>query len=255
MIFALISAPALGQGGGQAPAGHDLRAETQQELADYNADYAVTGGDAVEQAANDFAAKYPASELRSRLYLKAMHEYQNEDNPAKMLVSGRQVLALDPDNSIALVLAASVLADKLADTDTDRQREIAEIKQDGNHALTTIDSFTNSQATPAQLAAYKATLRSLDHSALGILALKTGDDQGAERELNSAVAANPAMPDPYILYHLALARDHLKKYNEALAAIEMATPLLASYADLAPLVAAERQRLIRLMRPASPSHP
>src|SRR5579863_3886415 len=83
------------------------QAKTQQVYKDYNTYYALSGGTVAEKAANDFAAKYPQSELREYLYSKAMHEYQNENNPSKMLAMGEKVLALDPDNSIALVLTVT----------------------------------------------------------------------------------------------------------------------------------------------------
>ena len=55
------------------------QAKSQAEYKDYNTAYAITGGAAMEKAANDFAAKYPQSELTAYLYSKAMHEYQNEN--------------------------------------------------------------------------------------------------------------------------------------------------------------------------------
>src|SRR5947208_8496025 len=112
------------QGSAATSTKHPPQAKTQQEYADYNTAYAITGGAAMEKAANDFAAKYPNSELRAYLYSKAMHEYQNENNPAKMLVTGKKILALDPDNTIALVLTATVLADSLSDADQDRDQQV-----------------------------------------------------------------------------------------------------------------------------------
>src|SRR5215470_12992367 len=71
------------------PAGKRPRqAKTPEEFADYNAAYAVKGGAAMEKAANDFAAKYPDSELKAYLYAKAMHEYQTENDSPKMLGMG-----------------------------------------------------------------------------------------------------------------------------------------------------------------------
>src|SRR6185437_890156 len=84
------------------------QAKSQAEYKDYNTAYAITGGAAMEKAANDFAARYPQSELTAYLYSKAMHEYQNENQPDKMLTMGEKVLSLDPDNSIALVLTPPV---------------------------------------------------------------------------------------------------------------------------------------------------
>src|SRR5262245_55630182 len=93
------------------------RAENYAEYHDYQAACGVTGGSAAEKAADSFASRYPHSELRAYLYSKAMHDYQTENNPGKMLAMGEKVLLLDPDNSIALVLTATVLADGLSDAD------------------------------------------------------------------------------------------------------------------------------------------
>ena len=241
------------------------QAKTQQEYKDYNSAYALTGGAAVEKAATDFAAKYPQSELREYLYSKAMHEYQNENNPGKMLAMGEKVLALDADNSIALVLTATVLADSLSDSDQDRDQKITEIKKNSNHALETVDSsfIPPPNATPEQIAAYKTTLQSMAHSALGIMELKTGNDPDAEKDLRFAATLNKTQPDPYIWYHLALAQDHLatqvtdkdeqqKKYLEALASVNQALQYVGSNADLGRLASGERERLQRLASLTTP---
>ena len=254
-----------------APPAHNTgkrppQAKNQQEYKDYNDTYALTGGAAAEMGAKDFAEKYPQSELREYLYSKAMHEYQNENNPGKMLAMGEKVLALDPDNSIALVLTATVLADSLSDADQDRDQKVAEIKKNSNHALDTVDSgFTPPpNATPEQIQAYKTTLESMAHSALGIMELKTGNDQLAEKDLRSAADLNKTQPDPYIWYHLALAQDHLatavadkdaqqKKYLEALASVNQALQYVGSNADLGKLAQGERERLQRLASLPTPA--
>jgi len=254
---ALIAQPAAGGNGKQTqPAGkHVPQAKTHPEFNDYNTAYAIAGGAASEKAADDFAAKYPSSELTSYLYSKAMHEYQNENNPEKMLSVGEKVLRLDPDNSIALVLTATVLADSLSDTDIDRQAKIAGITKNATHALETVDSsfVPPANATPEQVAAYKSTLQSMAHSALGIVALKTGDDAGAEKELRLSAGLNQSQPDPYIWYHLALAQDHQKKYSEALESINHALQVMGANADLGNLARGEQGRLLTLTHGASTS--
>jgi tetratricopeptide (TPR) repeat protein len=235
------------------------QAKTQQEYKDYNAAYAVVGGAAMEKAANEFAAKYPQSELRSYLYAKAMRENQNENNPGKMLAMAEKVLALDPDNSIALVLTATVLADSLSDADQGREQKIAEIKKNVMHALETVDSsfVPPASATPEQMAAYKNTLRSMARSALGIMELKTGDDAGAERDLKEAAELTTPQPDPYILYHLALSQDRQKKYIDAMASVNEALRHTSSNPELAQLAQRERERLLQLTgtRPAPQTKP
>lgn len=236
---------------------HPPQAKTQQEFADYNTAYAISGGAAMEKAAGEFAAKYPASELRSYLYSKAMHEYQNENNPAKMLETGKKVLGFDPDNSIALVLIANVLADSLNDADKDHDQKIDEIMKSATHALQTIDSafVAPPKATPEEITAYKNTLQSMAHSALGIMELKAGDDSGAEKHLKTAADLNKVQPDPYIWYHLALAQDHQKKYTDALASVDEALHYTGSNPDLGRLAAGERKRLAELAGASPTSQP
>jgi tetratricopeptide (TPR) repeat protein len=262
LIFCWLSATLMAQqpsGGGSKqaqPAGkHVPQAKTHPEFNDYNTAYAIAGGTASEKAADDFAAKYPDSELKSFLYSKAMHEYQNENNPAKMLSVGEKVLQLDPDNSIALVLTATVLADSLGDADIDRQAKIARVRKNASHALDTVDSgfVPPANATPEQVTAYKSTLQSMAHSALGIVALKTADDVAAEKELKLSADLNQSQPDPYIWYHLALAQDHQKKYSEALASINRALQVMGANADLGNLARGEQSRLLTLTGGASSS--
>jgi tetratricopeptide (TPR) repeat protein len=242
----------------QPPGRRPPQARTQPEFKDYNAAYATSGGAAMEKAANDFAAKYPSSELRPYLYAKAMHEYQTENNPNKMLGMGEKVLTLDPDNAVALVLTATVVSDSLSDADPDRTQKIAEIRKNAGRALQTVDSSFAPpvDATPEQIAAYKNTLRSTAHSALGITALKTGDDAVAEKELRIAADLGQAQPDPFIWYHLALAQDHQGKYPEALASVQQALRYTASNPDLGKVADGELKRLQQLTgQPSSGSAP
>jgi tetratricopeptide (TPR) repeat protein len=234
---------------------HVPQAKTHPEFNDYNAAYATAGGAAAEKAADEFAAKYPASELKAYLYAKAMHEYQNENNPPKMLSVGEKVLQLDPDNSIALVLTSTVLADSLKDADTDRQAKIARARKNATHALETVDSsfVPPANATPEQVTEYKSTLQSMAHSALGIVALKTGDDATAENELKLSTSLNVTQPDPYLWYHLALAQDHQQKYPEALVSINHALQVMGGNADLGELAKGEQKRLLTLTGGNAPS--
>ena len=231
------------------------QAKTHQEFNDYNTAYALTGGPQVEGAADEFERKYPSSELKVYLYAKALHEYQNEQNTGKMLSVGRKIIEIDPDNSIALVLTSTVLADALRPEDSDRQKKVDEIKKDAVHALDTVDSaFTPpANATPEQITAYKKTLQSMAHSALGITALKSDDNLVAERELKLAAELNVTQPDPYIWYHLALAQDHQKKYSEALDSVNHALQVMGANADLGNLAKGEQGRLLTLTGGASSS--
>ena len=202
----------------------------------------------MEKAADDFAAAYPGSELLPSLYINAMRSYQVEENPGRLLMMGEKALALDPDNPVPLVLTAYVLADSLNATERDRNRKADDVKKYANHALQTMDSgyVAPSSATADQVAAYKAALRSMAYSALGITKLKTGDDSGAERDLKAAADMNSVQPDPYIWYHLSLAQEHRKQYAAALHSVEQAMQLASSNPELQRLAEMEHDKLLDL---------
>jgi len=240
---------------GQAAGKHVPQAKTKAEFNDYNAAYALNGGAAVEKAAEDFATKYPDSELKPILYTKAMHEYQTENNKPKIVAMGDKVLQFDPDNPVALVLTATVMADSLATSDVDQEKKVAAIRKNADHALQTIPAFApGANIPPEQLAAYKKTLESMAHAAMGMAALKNNDDTGAEKELKAAADVNPSQPDPYVWYHLALAQDHQKKYSEALVSVNQAVKYASTDPDLASLANGELTRL-QTLNQVSPGAP
>jgi tetratricopeptide (TPR) repeat protein len=229
------------------------QAKSAQERNDFNAAYAITGAAAEENAANDFAARYPTSELRHYLFSSAMLQYQRENNSAKMQAMGERVLELDPDNPLALVLTATALADSLGDRDREREKKIATIRRNAMRAIQTAETgYSNGSTGTAGV--YKMTLQAMAYSALGIMKLKTGDDAGAEKDLKTAADLAKIRPDPYIWYHLALAQDHRKKYAAALGSVEQALQLASSNPELQKLAEVEHERLAGLARgPRNPS--
>ena len=224
------------------------QARTQQERDDFNHAYALTGGSAAELAADNFASRYSHSELRRYLYSSAMLQYQRENNSAKMLAMGEKVLALDPDDPLALVLTATVLADSLGDHDRDRERKVGAISRNATRAIQSAENGFGSAGASSTAALYKNTLQSMAYSALGIMKLKTGDDAGAERDLRLAADLSKFRPDPYVWYHLAIAQDHRKRYTAALNSVEQALQLASSNPELQKLAEAEHERLAGLAK-------
>jgi len=253
----LVSAarPAQSQSARRPP-----QAQSDQEFRDYQADYALSGGVAVETAAREFAFKYPSSDLRAYLYSKAMREYQNENNPAKMLAMGEKVLTLDRDNPIALTMTAVVLANNLKDSDADRAQKVLEIERNANRALETMETeyVPPAKATPELIEANKKALEAMAHAALGIMDLKTANDAGAVIHLKAASELGKAKPDPYAWYYLALAQDHLatsatdpgqkqRMYTDALASVSRALDYGLGNPKLQQLGKVERDRLQKLL--------
>jgi len=218
------------------------QAQSEQERVDFNTAYALQGAATEEAAAIDFSNRYPTSQLRRYLYSSAMLQYQRENNPAKMLAMGERVLALDPDNPLALVLTATALADSLVDHDRDRDKKVSTIRHNASRAIQAAEVGYSGETV------YKTTLQSMAYSALGMMKLKTGDDAGAEKDLKMATELAKIRPDGYAWYHLALAQDHRKKYAAALGSVEQALQLASSDPDLQKLAEVEHERLAGLAR-------
>jgi len=246
-VAALLQRIPRAQTPANSPVIPQLHAKSQQEADDYHTAHAAGSGAALEQAARDFAVKYPGSELREYLFSRAMRQYQRENNSAGMRAMGEMVLSVNANDPLALVLTATALADNLSSGDPESDRQLAEIKKNANHALAILESGS-APNTPAtrQAAIYKETLRSMAFAALGIMRLKNGDYAEAEKDLRTAADLTKIRPDPYVWYHLALAQDHRKKYPAALNSVEQALQLASSNPDLQKMAEAEHDRLNRL---------
>jgi tetratricopeptide (TPR) repeat protein len=254
------SAPAgqATQAAGQAaaPAGkRPPKVNSQEEFAAYKTAAALTDAAALEKAADDFATKYPDSELRPLLYRSAMQRYQLVNNADKMLEMARKVLAIDPDDPEALVSISQVLAERTRDTDLDRDQRLAESRKNAERALLTIDTdIPTSGYPPEQLASYKGYLRSEAYAVLGKLSSDAKNWPDAEAELRKSIDAFPQQVDSIAVLRLAVALDMLNRIPEALKYADQAVDLTKDRPDSGAGKAArdEKDRLTKLNVGAAP---
>lgn len=211
-------APTSGQGQTAAPAGkRPPQAKTQPEFEAYKAAIALTDPAALEKAADDFATKFPESELRVVLYKAAMQKYQQANNADKMMEMGRKALSYDPDDPEALLGVAQVLVEQTHDTDLDKDQKIAEARKDSERALATVDTdVPTSGYPPEQLEAFKNFMRSEAYLILGTLSFKSNQWADAETNLRKSIDVFPQQPDPVAVFRLAVALDEQNKYPEAM---------------------------------------
>ena len=201
-----------------------------------------------EKAADDFAVKFPDSEVKVLLYKTAMRNYQNINNAEKTEAMGRKVLALDGDDPEALVTVSDVITQRTRDSDLDRDQRYDEAMKIAQRALTTVDTDLGVPAgTPQErIDAYKAGLRSQAYSTMGAISYAKADYAGAQSNFQKAIDAFPSQPFPADVLRLALALDKQQKYDEALKSASRAVELTQEGTPIGTSARRERDRLQQL---------
>ncbi|MFZ0685108.1 MAG: hypothetical protein WAM89_06150 [Terriglobales bacterium] len=262
-----VGASAASTGGQAAPAAagqaapapkRPPQAKTQPEFDAWKAaDANKSDPAALEKASDDFATKFPDSELRILLYKNAMRLYQAANNAEKTEAMGRKVLSFDPDDPEALVVVSEVIAERTKDTDIDRDQRYADATSMAQKAIKTIDTDISIPANTPQdkIDAYKAGLRSQAYSIIGTLEYKKDDFVTAQADLQKSIDADPADPDSVVVLRLALALDKQGKYPEALKVAERAVQMTQDNTPIGTPARRERDRLQQLTGAAAPAQP
>ncbi|MGA2202325.1 MAG: tetratricopeptide repeat protein [Terriglobales bacterium] len=256
------NSPAAGQAapaqGTTTPQGkRPPQAKTQPEFDAYKAAAASTDVATLEKAADDFATKFPDSELRILLYKNAMRLYQSANNAEKTDAMGRKVLGLDADDPEALIIVAEVIAEKTRDSDIDKDQRFGEATSLAQKATQTVDTDISVPANTPQekIDAYKALLRSNAYSILGTIEFKKENYPAAQEYLQKSIDAFPSQPDPVVVLRLALALDKQQKYPEALKAANRAVEMTQDNTVIGTPARRERDRLQQLTGGAAPAQP
>ena len=214
-------APAQGAQGAAAPAPagpHPPQAKSKEEYDAYNLAASKTDPAQAETTADEFAQKFPASELKELLYVRAMNLYQQQNNSAKVIAMGRKAIELNPTDPVPLVAVASALVMDTRDTDLDRDARFAEATKDAQAALDNVDTGLQvpPNVPPDRVAAAKANLRSIAYDTLGVIAMNKKDYAGAEQNFQKAADLMKDQPDSVVYLRLSVAQDNEKKYEAAL---------------------------------------
>lgn len=231
------------------------QAKTQPEYEAFNTAVAIKDPAALEKASDDFATKFPESELRVLLYKAAMRAYQNANNADKMAEMAQKLLKLDPDDPEALIASAEVLAERTRSTDLDKDQRFGQAVKYAQHALETIDTDVAIPAgtAQAQVDAYKGLLRSTAYSVLGTIQYDQEKYPDAEGYFHKSIDAYPSHPDPVVVLRLALALDKQGKYPEALKSANQAVELTQDGTTAGTTARHERDRLMQLTGSVIPS--
>lgn len=230
------------------------QAKTQPEFDAYKAAAANADPAALEKASDDFATKFPDSELRVLLYRTAMHSYQSANNADKMMQMGRKVLAIDPDDPEASVGVAEVLAERTRDSDIDKDQRLDEAMKLAQHAIESVDTDIAIPAgTPQEkIDAYKGFVRSSAYSIIGTLQYNRDKFADAEAAFRKSIDVFPSQPDPVVVLRLALVLDKQERYSDALNYAGQAAGLSPENTPAGSIARKECDRLSQLAKMPKP---
>ena len=242
------SQPASRNSARPAPANKGPQAKSKAELDAYRSAASQTDPAKLEAAADQFAQRYPASELRPFLFQRAMGLYAQAGNPGKTLEMARAELKYDPSNPVALLTAAQTLAAGTHDSDLDRDARLEEAGVDARAAL----QHAAGMAQPATLTAKQfadtiVQLRGAAHEVLATVAYKKRDYFSTIREYNAAIADGEEHADAVVWLRLAVAHDKVSEYELGLAAAEKAIMASEAGSKVRELAEQEKARLVQLI--------
>ncbi len=249
-------APGAPQAQTPPPAGQKvLQAGSQEELKAYQDDFALTDPAKLEAAANDFSTKYPNSQLRASLYIRAMNLYAQSNNTDKVIDCGRQAIAADPTNPIPLVQVASALAESTRETDLDREQRLAEAAKDAQAAIDNIDTglVLPANADPARVEGAKRSILTMAYDTLGMVDLSKKNYSAAVTNLQQAISKSSANPEAVLYLRLSVAQDNLKQYPQALDSANKAVQYAKDGTQAQNLAKMQQARLQKLMSAQSPA--
>lgn len=254
------SKPAVPSNGqAQPPSGGNrvLQAKSQDELKAYQDASAKTVPAEMEAAADAFATKYPNSEMKGALYVRAMGLYAQANNGEKVIECGKKAIAADPINPVPLVQVAAVLAETTRDTDLDREQRLNEAAKDAQTAIDNINTglIVPPNAPPEKVAAYKASILTRAYDTLGMVNLNKKDYPAAEQALLKAADNSKADPEAVVYLRLSVAQDQLKQYSKALDSANKAVQYAPQGSAAQNLAKQQQARLKTLIDASSSSSP
>jgi tetratricopeptide (TPR) repeat protein len=193
-----------------------LTAQTQEEFEAYQRAANEPVLARADAAAQDFAIRFPESDLRAALFQALMLKHQVANDAPGALADAERVLLIDPQNVVALVTSANILAERTPPGKPDSSQRLDQALRFAQRAIANIEAgfVSPPRASADEAARYRATLLSIAHAAAANVYLLQTNYVAAEKEFATAVALVPA--NALALYRLAVAQHQQKRYGEAL---------------------------------------
>ena len=186
------------------------------------------GDDPTIALGEKFLQDYPESQLRTQVYSELAGAYRRKNNYDKVVENGEKSIALDPDNVMSLAIVAQALPQRLEGSGLEMAQKLSRAERYAKHGLETVDVLPQPPtSSPEEFEEWKATFKSMLHSALGYIYLRRSRSAESQEEFKIAISLTSS-PDPIDYYRLGEAYSDQRKYDEAIEAFEKAAELSTS---------------------------
>lgn len=230
--------------------------KSQPELAALKTMFAAQTPDARIAACEDVLTKFADTEFKAvALYFEAA-SYQQKGDYEHTVVFGERTLEADPNHFQAMLMLASVIAQRTKEFDLDREEKLAQVEKYAKKALDLMKNAPkpNPNVTDDQWTAARKDFASEAHAALGMGAMARKKFDVAESELKLAIDGADK-PDPGNFVRLGKVYSDEGKYDEAVAQFDKVMAMPDINVQFKQVAQAERVRTIQKKGPAKPAAP
>jgi tetratricopeptide (TPR) repeat protein len=172
----------------------------------------------------EFAQRFPKSALLSYVFTQAAAAFQQKSDFPEAAKTAQKSLALDPDNTYSLLIAASALSEPsiVRDAGGNGAKVLGEAQSDAERVLDLLAKLpARPDETPEQFETRKAGIESSAHAALGSVAMQQDKDDDAIEEFKKAISlARP--PKASLYFRLGEIYSNTGKKPEAIEAFSKA---------------------------------
>jgi len=210
----------------------------------------ATASEQMDTALRQFQFRYPHSQYKETLATVGMEFFRSHNDYARTLEYGLEALKVNPKSLAVLVSLASIIPDRVRDTDLDRDDKLQEAESFDAQALQLADTLppvmNGQQLTPTQLEQLKNIVRADVHTSRGKIAALRLQYPQAEAEYRLAIPLADAESAALDYYRLALVQEAMKQYPAAQSSLDQALAGGAKNATLQTLATAEKAKVTRL---------
>lgn len=216
--------------------------------------------DARIKAAEELLAKYADTEFKTVALQIIAASYQQKNDIEKMMIYAERTLESDPNNYMAMLMLASVIAQRTREFDLDREEKLNRAEKYARSAEEILKTAPKPRPdiTDEQWAGVKKDFSAQAHEALGLAAMVRKKYDVAIAEFKTAMETG-TNPEATVMLRLGAVYSLTGKYDEAIAMFDKVMAITDVHPQVRQIAQAERVRAIQAKaqgaKPAAPATP